>query len=820
MITVTIDGKTIQLEEGRTILDAARQADIYIPTLCYLENINPLGSCRLCLVEIAGIEEPVAACTTPATRGMNITTQSKKLLGLRKRALQLMLADHPLDCPVCDKAGECRLQDLTYELGIAEKEYTLKNADFRIDYHSPLIERYESRCVRCGRCVAVCYEVQGVGAYTHRDKGYRMRIDTLDSGPLNCDFCGQCIQVCPVGALINKRFKYNSRAWQLQAVESVCPYCAAGCRINLDVFRDKVQRIRPRIDDTLEVGKICGRPIFGFDFIHQPERLQSPMIRKEGKLTPVSWDEALDYTAQHLQTIKTNAGGQTIAGIGSVRATTEDSYVFQEFFRRTLDSLNLDTYNGLGYSQALTAFYDAAGRVTPTASLEDIEKADLLMVIGCDLAVELPVPSLEAIRAAREGRTKLIAALPFGNKLDGFAHLRLRYNPGTELHTLAGLMKLLAENKSIKYKPALEDEKFIQSLKNISLEKIVQATGVAEAQLKQAADMIAAAGKTCFITGYYLTRQPGVVPAVHALTNLAIMQEAGVMIAPEKNNQFGALAAGVSPDWAPGFQKAEKRPAQDWRDALQNGAIKALYLMGADPLTGFPGGMALDKAMQKLDFLIVQDIYHSRAMGYAHVVLPAAAYAEKEGTYMNAWGQVQKIKQAVPPAGEARPDWQIIAGVAQRMGADMGYTHVDQIGEKIAQLFPGYPGPPQYPNMNNHTFYPIDLPGESTGNESPYRLLIGPLLSHNGTLSTHAPGLLTIARENVLEMNPADMAELKAGDADQVKIQAPGFMLQVKVKSSPRLPKGMVFLPNHFAGTAAFFPVENYPLAGVRIERC
>lgn len=820
MITVIIDGKNIQVDTGKTILDAAREAGIYIPTLCYLEHINPLGSCRLCLVEVEGLAEPVTACTTPATDGMKVKTQSDNLQQLRKRALQLMLADHPLDCPVCDKAGECRLQDLTYEMGIAEKEYTLKNTDFRIDYHSPLIERYESRCVRCGRCVSVCTEIQGVGAYIHRDKGYQMRIDTVDGGPLNCDFCGQCILVCPVGALINKRFKYQCRAWQLEETASVCPFCAAGCRVSLDVFRDKVQRIRPAVDEVTEVGKICGRPVFGYEFIHQADRLSEPMIRKGGKLTPVSWDEALDYAAQRLQAVKTAAGGRAIAGIGSVRASNEDNYLFQELFRQVLASPNLDSANGPGYGQAVATLMEATGQVKPSFSREDIEKADLVMVIGCDLAAELPVPSLEVIRAARDGQTQLVNALPFGNKLDRFAHLRLRHKPGTELELLAGLSKLVVEKQAVRYQPALKEEKFIRSLKDISLEKVVQATGIDLEQLTQAAGMLAKAGKIIFITGYYLVSGPAVKEAVSALTNLALMLDAGVSIVPEKNNQFGALAMGVAPDWLPGFKRADKQPDTDWRQALQKGDIKALYLMGADPLTGFVGGASLEEALSKLDLLIVQDVFPTRAMQFAHIVLPATTFAEKAGTFINAWGQVQAINPAIPPIGGARPDWQIIAALAAKLGAAMPYTRAGQISEEIATVFPGFPQDPVYPQETRHTFFPIVLPGREKEKESPFCLLIGPTLFHSGTLSTHSQGLLTLAAGEILEMNPEDMAALQVAATDPVNILAAGFSFQVKITSSPRLPRGTVFLPVNFGGIVARFPAETYPLARVRIERC
>ena len=827
MITVTIDGKKNQVNEASTILEAAQELGIYIPTLCYLGHLNPLGSCRVCLVEVEGLEEPVTACTTRVTDGMTVKTVSENLQVLRKRAIQLMLADHPLDCPVCDKAGECRLQDLTYEIGIEKKEYTLKNSGFRVDYHSPLIERYESRCVRCGRCVSVCQERQGVGAYIYSDKGYQMHIDTVDGKPLDCDFCGQCILACPVGALINKRFKNHCRAWQLQEVTSVCPYCSAGCNIKLDVYQDRVQRIKPAEDEITEVGKICGRPVFGFEFIHSPQRLSSPMIRKQGKLVPVTWDEALDYTAQQLKTIKQTSGKEAIAGIGSLRATNEDNYLFQAFMRRVLESPYLDSYNSLGYSSALSALMDATGRLTPSFTVDDIEKADLIMVIGCELAVELPVPSLEVIRAAREGKTKLINALPMGNKLDRFAHLQLHYKPGTEIELLAGLIKLIVENNNVKYKAGLEDQAFSKSLDNISLEKVSQVTGIDIPQLQEAARMIANAENAYFIAGYYLITRENVKQAVQALTNLALLREAQIFIAPEKNNQLGAMAMGVSPDWAVGLTKPEKPFSQvlPTLDAIEKGEIKALYLMGTNILSEYTGrnghgGQQLINALKKIDFLVVQDVFPTDAFEYAHVVLPACTFAEKEGTFINAWGQVQQIKQAIPPVGNSRPDWQITAALSTRMGIPMTYAHASEITAEIASQWPGFPENPKYPNQNTHKLYPLALPVsvETGGEKPPFTLVIGPSLFHSGTLSTHADGLMTLTPVSTLEMNPEDITALQLSVEHDVKVICDNVSFQVKIKSSPRLPRGTLFLPKHIERPANF-PVGTYPLAGVRIER-
>jgi predicted molibdopterin-dependent oxidoreductase YjgC len=446
------------------------------------------------------------------------------------------------------------------------------------------------------------------------------------------------------------------------------------------------------------------------------------------------------------------------------------------------------------------------------------------MIIGCDLPAELPTPSLEVINAAREGKTKLINALPMGNKLDRFAHLRLRYKPGTEIELLAGLIKLTIETNKVKNKAGLEDKAFIKSLDGISLEKVSQVTGVSLPQLKEAAAMIADAGNTYFIAGYYIVSRADVTPAVRALTNLALLREAEVLIAPEKNNQVGALAMGVSPQWSVGFVASQQtgKTFPQVLEAIEKGQIKALYLMGADILSGFPGGQRVAKALEKLEFLAVQDVFPTRVTELAHVVLPACTFAEKEGTFIDAWGRVQQIKKAVSPVGDSRPDWQIIAGIAGRMGVPMNYGNAAEITAEIASQWPGFPENPKYPNQNTHKYYPLALSAETGAEQFPYSLLVGPVLFHSGTLSTHAQGLLTLAPGGILEINPEDMAGLKVIESDSVKISNNDISLRVKIKSSPRVPRGVVFLPGHFDGVPAGFTglsAETYPLARVRIER-
>ncbi|HUT84502.1 MAG TPA: molybdopterin-dependent oxidoreductase [Thermodesulfobacteriota bacterium] len=832
MARLTIDGKQIEAQEGKALLEVALENGIYIPSLCYLSNVAPIGSCRVCLVEVEGVEKPVASCTTPAVDGLKVKTQSEKLTELRKNALQLMLINHPLDCPVCDKAGECRLQDLTYELGITSQAFELEKTPPQIDYLSPLIERNESRCIRCGRCVSVCYEVQGCGAYRFNESGYKMAIDTIDGGPLNCDFCGQCITVCPVGAILNKLFKYRSRAWELEKVATVCPYCGAGCRIKLHVKQGKVFRVTPDEETVTGFGSLCSRGTFGFGFVHNRDRLHTPLIFKNKELVPVPWDEALDFVAQRLETIKKNNGPEAIVGLGSPRATNEDNYLFQKFFRQVLGSNNLDSYARNGYVKAIEALQSALGMSGSTFTFDQVEDADAILTIGTDLSVEMPVPSLKVIRAAREGKAKLINCYPRENKLDRFAHMRLRYYPGTEIALLSGMAKVIIEkgleNKQFINSSTESYDAFVKLLQDISPADVSRITGVDEKVIAQAAITLAQAKKVCILFGYDLITQASGKEAVFALTNLALLtgivrEGSGLYLVTEKNNLRGVVEMGVVPEKAFGKDPPSKpgKTFPQMIDAMMNGEIKALYVMGADPLVEFPNSAKIREAMNKLELVVVQDILPAEVMEFAHCVLPAVSFAEKDGTFTSSDGKVQKVKKAIECYRNARPDWEIISELSNRMGVPMKYRSADEITEEINTVLPGYAdGSMVKPFQGKGKFIPVPLPPKEGSNEYPYTLMIGPTLFHCGTLSTYAEGPNILAPEAWLEISPEDLKKLDLNSGDAVRVTSPQASVQVKTKVNTSLSPGTLFMPLHFRDVKANLLNSNSSLVQVNVERC
>ncbi len=341
MNTLMIDGKYIEVPEGTTILEAARRAGIYIPTLCDDPRLEPYGACRLCLVQVKGMPRPVTSCTTPATDGMEVQTSNEQIERIRKTIVELLLSDHPNDCMVCEKAGDCTLQELAYFYNLRENRFWGERRQYTRKDANPFIERDMEKCVLCGKCVRVCEEVQGVAAIDIAYRGFQAKVCPPFERDLDCEFCGQCVSVCPTGALIGKQSLGKGRQKDIKRVDTVCPYCGCGCNITLHVSRNEVIRVTSE-PDTLNEGWLCVKGRFGFRFVNSPDRLKTPLIRRNGRFEEATWTEALGYIASNLKRIKKQYGADAIAGLSSARCTNEENYLFQKFMRAVIGTNNVD----------------------------------------------------------------------------------------------------------------------------------------------------------------------------------------------------------------------------------------------------------------------------------------------------------------------------------------------------------------------------------------------------------------------------------------------------------------------------------------------
>ncbi|MBW1991738.1 MAG: molybdopterin-dependent oxidoreductase [Deltaproteobacteria bacterium] len=881
MVNLTIDGRAIQAEPGKTILQVAQENGIFIPYLCYHPALKPIGSCRICVVEVKpGPPRPVPACTTTVAEGQEVVTNSPRLQAIRQELVKLVLINHALDCPICDKGGECELQDLTHALGIDRVDYQAIKLPPHHDYESLLVERHPDRCITCGRCVRLCRDLVGAMAINFMNRGY---FTELGSGlvPLDCEFCGSCIDICPVGALINKQFKYRARAWEVEKTKMVCPFCGGGCTYELHVKDGHPLRVYNG-DSVL----LCGRGRFGYPVVEAEDRLKSPLIKENGEFRPATWEEALDLVARRFKELRDAAGPQAIYGLGSPRATLEANYLFQKFFRAGLGTNQMDNPGRLHYLKAVTGLAQVFGwpRVTEVkangrrlppyhspleaseatkgsgfpfvlGSLEELPQADLILVIGADLTPELPPLGWAVNRARQKDGFHLIVANPRRTKFDRWATLSLHYRPGAERLVVAGLMKALlaAAPEAAPAIPAQGWEEIQELLKKFGPKELAQKCGLEDfSTLEEAGKLLAQAQAPAILFGVELLGQDKAEHTVMALADLFLLigrpGTPGSALYPvaEKANTRGVCEVGVLPDRLPGYLAlddpaapvfwGENPPVKDpgldlWAmldklEAEDPAAPQALYSLGGDLLRFLPNRSRVEKLLGRLQFIVVQDAFLHDFAQMADVVLPVAIHAEQEGTFISSTGSLGVLNKALEADG-VKPDWEIIQELAARMGFPASPRSPARIFQELAQnvplwtdLAPGKSvGKTGFQTEVSGRFIPFDLDISLPGRR-PYTLIVGKVLQHSGSYTTHHPcGTLVVSPSGALALNPEDAHSLELAAGDEVRIISSHGEITAPVTLDASLPPGVVFLPEHFAEPAAHRLTLNSNLVRVTLQK-
>jgi len=842
--TLTIDGKQVTVPVGATILEAAAQLGIKIPTLCWLKKVSTTGACRICVVKVEGVERFMTACNTPVKDGISVTTTSPELESARKKTLELMLVNHPLDCPVCDAGGECDLQDSCYGLQVDKNNYGAELERLPIRYDWRLLESDPNRCILCEKCVKVCREVVGREAIEIVDRGDRTIIDTITREPLDCDFCGNCINACPTGTLISKPFKFRGRPWTFEVTRSICTFCSTGCQIEYHAKDGRIERVTSS-DDGYNKGNLCVNGRFGYAAFNSSGRLAAPLVKDaSGHQQKAGWDQALAAVAGKLKEIVKAGGGSAVAGIGSPRTTNEENYLFQKFLRAAVGTNNIDSEARLGFLPAQVIQHEMLGYSGGTYAMDAIEKATAVIVIGGDLKAESPGVAYRVIQAATKNDAKLVVATSRATSMNKFANAFLQYRPGSEAFLVAGLNKaVLAEG--------LEDTTFIEknargldaakaSLDAISFEQITAASGISEAALREAVRMISNNGRTAIIYGAELLRSVDMSNAVKGTVNLALLTgavgEAGAGIYPldEKNNTQGMLDMGVCPEYLPGYHTYEHMaakfgaawnatlPATPGKDLFQilegieKGEIKALYVMGSDPLHFMPDRNRVLKALQKLDLLVVQDLFLTETAKLATVVLPAATGAEKGGSFTSVDNRVQCFGRAVAPAGESRTDAEILTKLHILVAPVTPIAPLDAEGlqHEITVLTGLYSESCDYDGCrmgrvknrvaSHDTLAALaPLAAAAVDSAKPFSLTIGPILHHNGTYSTWSENNLSVAGQCYVEISPADAAKAGIAGGAFVKITSAAGSVSLPARLSGSVQSGALFVPAHFRESQA-----------------
>ncbi len=625
-ITLTIDGRQVTCAPGTLVIEVAKQAGIEIPAFCYYEGFSLQAACRMCLVEVEKMPKLMPSCTLPAAAGMVIQTESPKVVEARKSMLEFLLTNHPLDCPVCDKGGECELQDMTFRYGAGESRFSELKHHADEKQWSPAVYYDPARCILCYRCVRVCDEGLGVGALGLSYRGVQAEIVPNHGDHLECDECGWCIDVCPVGALTSGTYRYQSRPWEMNHVGTVCTHCSDGCKTTLSVRNGQVLRANNRDRSGINGEFLCVKGRFGFDFVHSKERLQSPLLRKDGQLQPVSWSEALAAVAAKFSEVKARNGRFGI--IGSTRTSNEENYFLQKFAREGLGTNNIDHHRSGDVATLLDALH---GRTGALATVADLYITPAALVLGADLAQQHPLLAYQLRANSRHHQSATYTGASGPVREEQFAARALRAAAGQEVAALEEIREDLKKHSSlvVLYGASVKGD------------------------------------------------------AVRALVAFCDSLGIAVKYVPllDYSNSRGALDMGLLPGLGPGYQPVAE-PGLNLDQMLAGASLDVLWVVGANPLES--------ASLQSQNaFVVVQDLFLTETAQRADVVLPAASAYEKSGTVTNTCGEVQRLK-AGPKVMGAKSDLEIFGLIARHMGLNLGVSTPDKVFEEIRRTVHGY----------------------------------------------------------------------------------------------------------------------------------
>jgi NADH-quinone oxidoreductase chain G len=697
MVNLTIDSQPVSVPKGTVVWEAAQRLGIEIPIYCYHPKMDPLGACRMCFVKVEKMPKLQTACTTVVTEGMIVSTDAPDVRKARRGTLEFLLINHPLDCPICDKGGECTLQDFTLRHGPGASRFDVAKRHYPkpipISEHI-LLDR--ERCIACQRCVRFCQDVAQEPGLIMKQRGFQTEVGTDPEAPFDSVFSGNVVEMCPVGALTARSYRFVARPWELKRTPSVCARCAVGCNVLVDVRVDKALRQYSRTNDAIDDGWLCDRGRWDLGAVNSPDRLRTPLIREGGTLRPATWEAALALVARRLGEIARRDGPRAIGGIGSTHTTNEEAYLFQKLLRSVIGTNNVDHFHG--------RFPSPAPGALPwvwTGSIAGLDRAGVILLLGADPYQRQPVLDLRLRKAIRAGaRIYILTDTPI--RLDRLATATLRYRAG-QVGTVARALLALLRAEGLAH-GAHADAAAQGAPENAAA--LAAEAGVDLEGLRAVVRAFTGAPAATILYDEQATLEPtGATLAADAL-ELALLADqygrpgAGAGPLLEDANSLGARDMGLLPDSLPGYapvadDAARRQVGLLWGgdlsaapglayDAMLAGGVKALYVMGANP--------ARHADLSSMEFVVVQDLTLTETAQRADVVLPAVSYAEKDGTFTNTERCIQAVKRALLPLPGAKADWEILRDLARSLGAAWNYRSSAEVLAEIGQVAPIYGG--------------------------------------------------------------------------------------------------------------------------------
>ena len=748
-VSITVDGRAVEAKPGELLINACEQSGSFVPHFCYHPRMSAVGMCRQCIVEVEGPRGKalVVSCMTPVAEGQVVSTTSEPAKRAQEGVLELLLANHPLDCPVCDKGGECPLQDQAFSHGPGESRYVEEKRHYEKPIPiSDLVFLDRERCILCDRCTRFASEVAGDPLISFTSRGNNTQVMTFPDEPFSSYFSGNTVQICPVGALTASPYRFKARPWDLEQVESTCTTCSVGCRTVVQSSRDELVRYQGVDIESVNWGWLCDRGRFNFESVNSKNRVHAPLVRKDGELVDATWSSALDAAGRILRTVINDKGPDAVAIIGGARGSNEDAFAWAKL----ADALGITARDSqLGDGMPAEVF------ALPQATIAEVCAARTVLLLAPDLKEELPVLYLRLRDAAEKRQTRIIEVSPRATGLADYAWKSVRHDPGDQPRVVSELL-------------ASPDVAAQLALGNV-------AVVVGRGNLAESPEF------SLLAVGAVLSAQP----------------EARVLPVVRRGNVRGAVTAGLTPQRADGDTNAILA-------AAAAGKVECLVLLGADPFTDVPDADLVQRAFAGVKHVIAVDTFVTESSRHAEVLLPAAAYGEKMGTTTNCEGRVSDVAQKITTAGTARPDWMIAAELAMELGVDLGYSSYGEVHAAMTTGIAAFAPVAEARAVRREGVviaHPVAVRITAAATSAAprlnhqFRLLVSRVLYDQAVSTSQSPSLAPLARDAGIHLHSSDALRLGVREGSDLRVAANGSAVVLPLVIDDAVSRGVAFVP-------------------------